>query len=76
MSNEFHDKPAINAGYQKAEIEILKEKYSIEKSRYNQDCRKRALSAAESNSGVANPEPESILKAADKYYNWLIAIPS
>lgn len=62
------------------------DKTELEFQRYKQDCRKRALDLAHGERNyvaTANPlerqvpthNPETIIKSADKYYNWLISIP-
>jgi hypothetical protein len=56
-------------------------KPELEFSRYKQDCRKRALDLAMLNGGTinlslaSNPAPDDILRTAEFYYEWLIAIP-
>jgi len=49
MQKEINKPPAIDATeywHLKSNIESIKEKYNIEKSRFKQDCRKRALDLA------------------------------
>ncbi len=46
----------------------------IEINRYKQDCRKKSLEFAMQNCGISNPTHDDIIRAANKYYNWLLAM--
>ena len=60
-------------------------KILLERYRYQQDCRKRALDLASMEASRFNPATSltaqqgkevEIIQLADKYYNWLISIPN
>ena len=84
VKTEF-DKENLTKSYLKMNelrIKEKEEKTDLEFSRYKQDCRKRALEVA-ANKPVGNGDhvyrtgtAEVIIKEADKYYKWLIEIPS
>ena len=70
-------------------LRAMKNSYEKEFARYKQDCRKRALDLAHSElsriiierphplqpTTNTKPNPEEVVRVADKYYNWLISIP-